>query len=218
MYAWVYIVFAVVVGFFLYVIKRSCSFFTHNQLTFIGILNQSYHIYYLIIHSISGMYEKAEEDAIESQLQERATIFAQELVKVSSDLHKRVQDLVTWWILWILISFLKEFLSKKRSKKEWDIISMLKSKRMEVKPEKGESFLKGTVWKAEIQIQFYFFIFNFSRSTFHLFSASWMGNTESIGRSNKNFCFWFYWWLKYFRCLINPIFSTDWHYKKIEYQ
>ena len=45
--------------------------------------------------------------------------------------------------------FFKEFLTKKRSKKEWDIISMLKSKRMEVKPEKGESFLKGTVRKAE---------------------------------------------------------------------
>ena len=29
------------------------------------------------------MYEKAEEDAVESQLQERATQFAQELVKVS---------------------------------------------------------------------------------------------------------------------------------------
>ena len=29
------------------------------------------------------MYEKAEEDAVESQLQERATLFAQELVKVS---------------------------------------------------------------------------------------------------------------------------------------
>ena len=29
------------------------------------------------------MYEKAEEDAIEVQLQERATLFAQELVKVS---------------------------------------------------------------------------------------------------------------------------------------
>ena len=29
------------------------------------------------------MYEKAEEDAIEIQLQERATLFAQELVKVS---------------------------------------------------------------------------------------------------------------------------------------
>ena len=30
------------------------------------------------------MYEKAEEDAIETQLQERATQFAQELVKVST--------------------------------------------------------------------------------------------------------------------------------------
>ena len=30
------------------------------------------------------MYEKAEEDAIETQLKERATTFAQELVKVSS--------------------------------------------------------------------------------------------------------------------------------------
>ena len=30
-----------------------------------------------------GMYEKAEEDAIEVQLQERATLFAQELVKVN---------------------------------------------------------------------------------------------------------------------------------------
>ena len=43
--------------------------------------------------------------------------------------------------------FSQEFLSKKRSKKEWDIISMLKSKRMEVKPEEGESFLKETVRK-----------------------------------------------------------------------
>ena len=91
MYAWVYIVFAVVVGFFLYVFKRSCSFFTHNQLTFIGIFNQGFHIKLFI----SGMYNKAEEDAIETQLQERATIFAQELVKVSSDRHKGFLDLVT---------------------------------------------------------------------------------------------------------------------------
>jgi len=41
------------------------------------------------------MYEKAEEDAIETQLQERATIFAQELVKVSSDRHNGFLDLVT---------------------------------------------------------------------------------------------------------------------------
>ena len=33
------------------------------------------------------MYEKAEEDAIETQLKERATIFAQELVKVNSAHH-----------------------------------------------------------------------------------------------------------------------------------
>ena len=91
MYAWVYIVFAVVVGFFLYVIKRSCSFFTHNQLTFIGIFNQGFHIKYFI----SGMYEKAEEDAIETQLHERATIFAQELVKVNSACHRWILDLVT---------------------------------------------------------------------------------------------------------------------------
>ena len=36
------------------------------------------------------MYEKAEEDAIETQLKERATTFAQELVKVSSSRHERV--------------------------------------------------------------------------------------------------------------------------------
>ena len=41
------------------------------------------------------MYEKAEEDAIETQLQERATIFAQELVKVSSDRNKELLDLTT---------------------------------------------------------------------------------------------------------------------------
>ena len=90
MYAWVYIVFAVVVGFFLYVFKRSCSFFTHNQLTFIGIFNQGFHIKLFI----SGMYNKAEEDAIETQLKERATTFAQELVKVSSSRREKV-DLVT---------------------------------------------------------------------------------------------------------------------------
>ena len=36
------------------------------------------------------MYEKAEEDAIETQLKERATTFAQELVKVSSSCHEWV--------------------------------------------------------------------------------------------------------------------------------
>ena len=36
------------------------------------------------------MYEKAEEDAIEIQLKERATTFAKELVKVSSSRDERV--------------------------------------------------------------------------------------------------------------------------------
>ena len=85
------------------------------------------------------MYEKAEEDAIETQLQERATQFAQELVKVSTV--RSGPDCFGSSIRYVLF---QEFLAKKRSKREWDIISMLKSKRMEVKPEKGESFIKGT--------------------------------------------------------------------------
>ena len=36
---------------------------------------------------ISGMYAKAEEDAIEAQLQERANLFSKELVKVSKWSH-----------------------------------------------------------------------------------------------------------------------------------
>ena len=53
--------------------------------------SQSAHIHWYLQYRggnntriISGKYEKAEEDAIETQLQERATQFAQELVKVST--------------------------------------------------------------------------------------------------------------------------------------
>ena len=84
--AWVYIVFAVVVVIFLYVIKRSRSFFTHNQLAFIGISNQGFQIKLFI----SGMYQTAEEDAIETQLKGRAAIFAQELVKVNTAHHEGI--------------------------------------------------------------------------------------------------------------------------------
>ena len=36
MYAWVYIVAIVVIGFLFYIFARACSFFTHNQRTFIS--------------------------------------------------------------------------------------------------------------------------------------------------------------------------------------
>ena len=58
MYAWVYIVFAVVNGFFLYVIKRSCSFFTHNQLTFIGNYNIGMEIIDVLIQGCTRKQKK----------------------------------------------------------------------------------------------------------------------------------------------------------------
>ena len=62
------------------------------------------------------MYEKAEEDAIETQLKERATTFAQELVKVSASRHEK-EDLVTWWILKIFDSFTSGIFVEKAIKK-----------------------------------------------------------------------------------------------------
>ena len=75
---------------------------------------------------------------------------------------------------------------------------MLKSKRMEVKPEDGETFLKGTSLKIT-KIRYMinripentFFLKLAKRQTFHLFAVTWMGNTKSFGRFNENFCFRF---------------------------
>ena len=44
----------------------------------------------------------------------------------------------------------------------------------------------------------------------HLFATSWTGNTGSIGRSNKNFCFRFYCWLKYFLLVTILITYHNW--------